>query len=513
MRVDPERARPREKTIKGRLFALAWATSAITLVLALIAFSAFDLSRFRADLAREQRILAQVLGDNSRASLLFNDAASAEMILGALRNEPSVTAAGLYLPSGRLLGTYLREPGLTPPPLTDAGADIVFGRSSFTVVHPIRADSETVGTLVFQGDLNRLRAHLRDYLLAGLLVALASLAAAALLASVLRPFISRPITGLVEAAKAVEGSGDYSVRVSVPGILEIANLARSFNAMLGQIEDRDRNLVLDQEELEQRVELRTRDLAAARMAADEANQAKSSFLARMSHELRTPLHGISGMVELLHATSLDDRQRRCASTIGGCSATLLKLVTDILDFSRIEAGRLELELALFDPREAIEAVLEMFAEQAIAKGLRLTSRVDPALPAGVRGDSLRFRQILGNLVGNAVKFTESGEVGVTVTVVAKRSGQVTVSTAVADTGAGIPADRQAAIFESFTQADGSMTRRYGGSGLGLAICRQLVTLMGGELQCESQVGRGSIFTFRIDLATEADAELLAGGGR
>ena len=168
---------------------------------------------------------------------------------------------------------------------------------------------------------------------------------------------------------AVEGSGDYSVRVPVPGLLEIADLARSFNAMLAQIEARDRHLVLDQEELERRVEVRTRDLAVARQAAEEANLAKSSFLARMSHELRTPLHGISGMAELLHETPLNDRQRRCASTISGCSETLLALVTDILDFSKAEAGRLELELALFDPRETLDAVLEMLAEQASAKGL------------------------------------------------------------------------------------------------------------------------------------------------
>ncbi|HEY2574391.1 MAG TPA: response regulator [Verrucomicrobiaceae bacterium] len=493
----------RTTSIKAKLTLLTMLTSGAALLISVGLFAINDVHEFRKSMERDLQSLAEVIGASASSSLDFDDEVAASKALAPLEHKPSIIAAAICTRDNKVLGSYFREGEPQPgrlPPLSADGYRYVDGR--LLVSTPILRGTERLGTIFFQVELSELHALIMGYIKAGFVILIGALLVALLLASKLQRVISRPILDLAQTTRAVSEHKDYSVRAVKHGEDEIGFLIDRFNEMLGEMEKHEKDMTEVNEQLRQ-----------SQQQALAATETKSQFLANMSHELRTPLNAIIGYSEMLEEEAQDMGHAEFVSDlkkIHGAGKHLLALINDILDLSKIEAGKMELYLETFDLKTMLEDVVATTRLLVQKKSNTLEVRIPPDLGT-MRADLTKVRQALFNLLSNASKFTEHGRITLqAVRETGQREGEWIVLK-VQDTGIGMTREQMGRMFQAFSQADASTVRKYGGTGLGLAITRHFCRMMGGDVTVSSEPGQGSTFTLHLpaevsDPAAEASAK-------
>jgi signal transduction histidine kinase/AmiR/NasT family two-component response regulator len=477
MKIQAIARREGAVSFENRIAAVAMATAVAVLI---AAAGTFILQQWRAERVINERAyvaLTKMLSAQSEPLLAYGDTSGKSHMFAAMPSLPRVRSAEVVNRQGQVVASYRRSQKIR----------MAVGRLDVRS-EPVVAERGTVGKVVVTIDQPTALGILPRYIAVSGALFFVAAGIALFLGRWLAKRVTKPVQKLADAMEEITGGqGDYDRRVEPMYDDEVGKLTESFNELMQRLHNNDIKLRQAMD-----------DLVEARDQAEAANVLKSHFLANMSHEIRTPLNGVLAMAQIMAMSDLGDQQRERLDVIRRSGESLLAVLNDILDLSKIEAGRMELEPAPFETASTLRQAFASFAGMAEKKGLEFSIEIDPLAEGWRSGDAARVCQIVNNLISNAVKFTEKGQVSLRVEPQGA-DGETGIRLLIADTGMGIAADKQSYMFEKFSQLDGSATRRFGGTGLGLAICRELAQLMGGEISVKSEVGHGSTFTVELPL--------------
>jgi signal transduction histidine kinase/CheY-like chemotaxis protein len=508
----------RFRSVRRKLFAATLLSSMVALLVAGGSLFVFDLYTHRDAAVADLAVEAEILANATSAALQFDDPAAARSTLGFLDARPTIRAAAIYDARGDVFASYVRrgEAASWPPAVSPAIAATEVGWDRIQVRRRVASGRETLGAVYLDAGLDTGK-RIASYAAITLVVVVVALAVALALAALLQSGIVRPIGQISDLAHQVVANRDYGLRATRTTADELGTLVDAVNEMLSEIQARTAALESSRDEvarlnagLERRVRERTNQLEESNERLRAADLEKSRFLSMMSHEIRTPMNGVLGLLELLALKELGAEQRATVAIVRESARSLVRIIDDVLDFSKIEAGKLEVRPEPSSVERIVASVAAVYSGNASSKGLTLRSRVDGRISPAVHVDALRLRQVLNNLVSNAIKFTARGHVEIAADLVERRGDVDVVRFTVADTGIGIPLELQARLFEPFSQAGGEVARSFGGTGLGLSIARRLALLMGGSLELASEAGRGTTLSLVLPLAAADPAAIAIG---
>ncbi|MFN8255074.1 MAG: response regulator [Bacteroidales bacterium] len=471
----------RNLSIRTKIIILIVSVSTINLILASLVQYNYERHIYNIEIKQKLHILIQVAAENTAAAIYFGNMVETKNTLDVFKADNHVSGAIVLKTDSTIYAEYKRPNKILDPKyqISLISDTIIFDKNVLISSKPIYHKGEFCGALRIEYDLSGYLKKERQYLIVMFYIIASSVLTAAILAYILQRGITKPIFNLFEVMNQISARKDYSIRSELKSRDEIGKLAGGFNFMIAQIE------------------LQNNELKKAKAQSDSSLQEKEKFLANMTHELRTPLTSIMGLSSLLEETELSDIQKDYLENIKHSSDHLLAIINDLLEFSKLGSGKIQLEKNEFSVRKTIDRIERSMEFELRNRKLKFITEIDESVPHLLVGDEYRLNQILINLVGNAVKFTPAGSIRIKVKSVSEDLNTVKLEFWVIDTGIGIVKEKQSIIFDSFTQESSETNRKYGGTGLGLAITRQLVEIQHGNINVQSEKGAGSSFIFDI----------------